>query len=94
MSTENSKRAGGATDGDTRFKYQLLSRLKQDCDYYLGFGNRSKRRLLALDEAQQIAKMRELHSELPEKPVWLSLEDIKRYEAAMVGPGTQTQTLN
>ena len=24
------------------FAYQLLSRLKQDCEYYLGFGQRNK----------------------------------------------------
>ena len=94
MCTGKSERAGGQPDVDIRFKYQLLARLKQDCEYYLGFGKRQKKRLWALDEAQQIAKMKELYSELPKKPEWLSLEEIERYEAVMVVPGPQARTLN
>mgnify|MGYP000759612250 CR=1 FL=1 len=26
---------------DKRFRYMLLARLQSDCEYYLGFGNRS-----------------------------------------------------
>jgi hypothetical protein len=69
---------------DARFNYQLLSRLQQDCDYYLGHGNRAKKHLWAGDETAQIAKMRELYDGLSEKPEWLTLEDIARYEAAMI----------
>jgi NAD(P)H-flavin reductase len=72
------------TNHDARFNYQLLSRLQQDCDYYLGFGNRAKKHLWAGDEAEQIAKMREIYNALSEKPEWLTLEDIDRYEAAMI----------
>ena len=72
------------TSNDARFNYQLLSRLQQDCDYYLGFGNRAKKHLWAGDEAEQIAKMREIYNALSEKPEWLTLEDIDRYEAAMI----------
>lgn len=67
------------------FEYQLLSRLKQDCDYYLGNGNRVKKHLWAGDESAQIIKMKELYEELPTKPEWLTSEEIDRYEAAMVG---------
>lgn len=69
------------------FNYQLLARLKQDCEFYLGDGNRSKRRLWAGDEAEQIQKMKELFAGLPEKPEWISLDDIARYEAAMIVVG-------
>lgn len=68
----------------TTFNYQLLSRLQQDCEYYLGFGARNKKYLWALDEAAQIKKMRDLYAALPEKPVWITLADIDKYETAMV----------
>lgn len=67
-----------------QFNYQLLARLQQDCDYYLGFGARNKKYLWALDEAEQIQKMKSLYNALPEKPVWISMADIERYEAAML----------
>lgn len=71
-------------DTDATFNYQLLSRLQQDCDYYLGHGNRAKKHLWAGDEAEQIAKMKEIYASLPEKPEWITLEQIAQYEAAMV----------
>jgi hypothetical protein len=73
------------TDDLSRFNYQLLGRLKQDCDYYLGNGNRAKKHLWAGDEAEQIKKMKELYDALPEKPQWITLEDIARYEQQLVG---------
>ena len=33
---------------DLKFRYMLLGRLQADCEYYLGFGNKSSRRLLSL----------------------------------------------
>lgn len=69
-----------------KFDYQLLGRLKQDCDYYLGHGNRAKKHLWAGDEAAQIQKMREVYAVLPEKPQWITLERIDEYEAAMTPP--------
>ncbi|WP_434716079.1 LPD11 domain-containing protein [Paraburkholderia sp. A3RO-2L] len=72
------------TDKDATFDYQLLARLQQDCEYYLGHGNRAKKHLWAGDEAEQIAKMKELYEGLSEKPEWLTLEQIAQYEAAMI----------
>lgn len=72
------------TNSRDTFNYQLLSRLQQDCEYYLGFGARNKKYLWALDEAEQIKKMRDLYAVLPEKPAWFTLADIDKYEAAMV----------
>lgn len=66
------------------FSYQLLGRLQQDCDYYLGAGNRCKKHLWAQDEAAQVEKMRELYNQLPEKPQWLSLEQIEQYATRML----------
>lgn len=67
------------------FNYQLLARLKQDCEYYLGHGSRATKHLWAGDEAEQIAKMKELYAGFSEKPEWISLEDIEMYEAKMLG---------
>mgnify|MGYP004701939413 FL=1 len=69
-----------------KFSYQLLARLQQDCEYYLGFGARNKKHLWAQDESEQIQKMKELYAGLPEKPEWITLADIEKYEAAMVSP--------
>jgi hypothetical protein len=71
------------TDKEALFNYQLLGRLQQDCEYYLGHGNRAKKHLWAGDEAEQIAKMKEIYEGLSEKPEWISLEKIAEYEAAM-----------
>jgi len=58
---------------DKRFRYMLLARLQSDCEYYLGFGNRSTGRLWAGDEARQIEWMTRLYDGFPEdeKPRWL-----------------------
>ena len=68
-----------------KFNYQLLSRLQQDCDYYLGNGNRNKRHLWAEDEFEQIEKMKELWNSFDEdkKPEWLTWDEILEYAAAM-----------
>lgn len=77
--------------------YQLLGRLQQDCDYYLGAGNGHKKHLWASDEAQQIQKMKELYGSLPVKPEWITLEAINSYEEKMVptqqnaSPANKTQ---
>lgn len=71
---------------DSGFRYRLLSRLQQDCDYYLGYGNRSKRCLWANDEKQQIDTMIALHNSFPEgeKPQWLTMDEIKEYQKEML----------
>lgn len=75
---------GTKPDVDLSYQYQLLGRLQQDCEYYLGFGGRAKSRLWAGDEVAQIRQMKELYAGLSEKPEWITLEAIERYEAAMV----------
>ncbi|MFC7462051.1 LPD11 domain-containing protein [Hydrogenophaga defluvii] len=77
------------------FNYQLLARLQQDCEYYLGYGNRSAKHLWSTNETEQIAKMKALYDGFSEKPEWISLEDIAQYEAQMCPQkpgvaGTQT----
>lgn len=77
------------------FDYQMLDRLRSDCDYYLGacsehsdgpdFMASAQKHLWAGSVEAQVAKMRELYDRLPVKPEWLSSEDIDRYESRMLG---------
>jgi hypothetical protein len=70
---------------DNNFKYQLLGRLQQDCEYYLGYGNRNPAKLWAGNEKEQIQLMFELYKSFKrgEKPNWISLEKIRQYERKM-----------
>ena len=69
---------------NNKFNYMLLSRLQQDCNYYLGYGGKdAKHCLWARDEQAQINKMRELYDLVPEKPEWLTREQIDAYAAQM-----------
>lgn len=71
--------------GVSQDDYRLLSRLKADCDYYLGAGERAEKHLWAGSVEAQITKMWELYDALPEKPEWLTVQDIDRYESQMTG---------
>lgn len=68
-----------------KFNYMMLSRLRSDCDYYLGYGHRNEKQLWAGDEKGQIDEMKRLWNVFPEdkKPEWLSLEEILQYEQLM-----------
>lgn len=69
---------------DDKFNYMMLDRLRQDCEYFLGFGNRNEKQLWAGNVKDQIAEMRKIYNKLPEKPEWISLEDIDNYERQML----------
>lgn len=75
---------------DKRFRYMLLSRLQSDCDYYLHYGERHPKGLRAGDEALQIEFMTKLYESFKadEKPEWLTMEQIRRYAAEMLGTGS------
>ena len=68
---------------DYSFEYQLLDRLRTDCEYFLGAGGRDEKHLWAGNVREQIRKMRELYDMLPDKPEWLTKEDIDRYASQM-----------
>ena len=74
------------TQSDRTDDYRLLSRLRSDCDYFLGAGGRSEKHLWAGNVYEQIAKMRELYQSLPQKPEWLTEEAIDQYAAQMAPP--------
>lgn len=68
---------------DVRFNYMLLSRLKEDCKYFLGCGNRGVKSLWAQNVQAQIDKMRELWDGLDVKPEWLTMAQINEYARLM-----------
>ena len=76
---------------DEKFRYMMLSRLKQDCDYFLGNGNRSIKYLWAGSEKDQIQEMKTRHNAFTDdkKPEWLTWGDILRYEALMCNVSEQ-----
>ena len=64
-------------------EYRLLDRLRTDCEYFLGEGQRNEKHLWAGNVSAQIHKMRELYDTLPEKPDWLTREQIEDYADRM-----------
>lgn len=75
---------------DPEFRYQLLSRMVQDCNYYLGCGNRSAKHLWAQNEKEQIEIMIMLYNSFPaaEQPEWISLSEIEELENKMLHMNT------
>lgn len=71
---------------EDRFNYQLLGRLRSDCEYYLGHGNRNANNLWANNEKEHIEKMKELYNSFSdnEKPEWLTYEQILEYEKLII----------
>lgn len=72
------------------FQYQLLDRCRADCEYYLSYGNRQEQYLLGRSVDVHIAKMKELWKMVPEKPEWLSWQEILHYEKIMKGGDVAT----
>lgn len=72
---------------DDRFRYNLLSRMQSDCEYYLGNGSRHSKHLWAENEKDHIEFMKCLYDSFPDdkKPEWISREQIEFYEKAIAG---------
>lgn len=72
-------------ESEPRFKYMMLDRLRQDCEYYLGNGGRSVNSLWAGDEKSQIQTMIDIWKSFPDedKPEWLTWEQIVGYALRM-----------
>ena len=70
---------------DDTFRYQLLDRLRIDCNYYLGYGNQNPHYLWAGSVEEQINTMKEVWESFPadSKPEWLTWEQILEYERDM-----------
>lgn len=63
--------------------YRLLSRLKSDCEYFLGAGNGAEKYLWAGTVEKHIEKMRELYNKVSGKIELLNEQDIDNYEKQM-----------
>lgn len=70
---------------EPRFRYMMLDRLRQDCNYYLGYGGRNPNSLWAGDEKRQIQTMKDIWNTFPKEdtPEWLTWEDILEFERKM-----------
>ena len=79
------------TSRDEKFRYQLLDRLKQDCNYFLGYGNRHEGSLWAGNTKDHVAVMQALWDSLPEKPEWLTKEQLADYASKMLEPEKDLQ---
>ena len=83
---------GSQREADTRTEdYRLLSRLKADCEYFLGAGQGAEKNLWAGSVPAQIAKMQELYASLQEKPEWLTEQDIDQYAQRMADYGREAE---
>ena len=71
------------------FEYRMLSKLQSDCEYYLGYGNRSPSILCNHSVQNHIARMKELWNGFPtdQKPEWLTWEQLLQYEKVMTETG-------
>ena len=80
-------------DKDKEHNYMLLDRLKGDCRYYLGNGNRNPNNLWADDEKSHIEAMKELWNGFSEaeKPEWLTWDQIIEFETQMIRPEAKTK---
>lgn len=70
---------------DSKFRYQMLDRLKSDCLYFLGYGDRNPKWLWGITVEKHIVAMKAIwHSfSSGEKPEWISWRDILDFEKQM-----------
>ena len=70
---------------EPKFRYMMLSRMKQDCEYYFGNGGRNPKILWAGDEKSQLENMVALWRTFDpdDRPEWLTWGDIVYYALKM-----------
>lgn len=66
-------------------KYCLLARMREDCEYFLGFGARHEKYLWTGNAKVQIENMLYLYDSIKQKPEWLTREQILNYKELMEG---------
>ena len=67
------------------YKYMLLDRLRTDCGYYLGNGNRNPRNLWGGSIQAHIKAMKTLYNSFPreDRPQWLTMDQIQELAKQM-----------
>jgi len=70
---------------EPKFRYMMLDRMRQDCDYYLRIKAGSPYILWAQNEKAQIENMIALWNTFSEedKPEWLTWDELKEYAHKM-----------
>ena len=76
---------------DEKFRYMMLSRLQSDVNYFLGNGNRHEPNLWTHNKEEHIELMYKLWDSLPEKPEWLTREQLDEYAKQMRQPSEVEQ---
>lgn len=69
---------------EEEFKYQLLDRLRCDCKYFLGAGNRHEKYLWGGTVKMHIEFMYIIYYSLKVKPEWLTEKQIDEYLTKML----------
>lgn len=71
---------------DAKFRYQLLDRMRQDCEYYIRNDFKTGNCLWAGDARRQIETMKAIWNSFPKEdtPEWLTWEQILQFERQMV----------
>lgn len=74
------------TKSDKKFRYMLLDRERQDCEYYIRIGATNPSILCCGDVKTQIEEMKALWNSFSDedKPEWLSMDDILEFERKML----------
>ena len=72
-------------ESELKYRYMLLSRMKQDCEYYFGNGNKNPKHLCAGNEVDHIDEMKAIWNSFSEedKPEWLTWNEIVDYARKM-----------
>lgn len=71
---------------DDSFKYQLLDRMKGDCEYYISNKEDDENNhLWGKNAKDHIEFMKKLYNSFDEKPEWLTMRDIENFEKRMLG---------
>lgn len=85
MATNKKDRAFNHLASSETFRYRLLSRMRSDCIYFLGDGNRCEKYLWGSTISNHIKIMKELWNSFPDtgKPEWLTMEQIEEFESQM-----------
>jgi len=80
---------------DERYRYMLLDRLRTDCEYFLGAGNRCEKYLWAGSVGTHIDTMLEIYDSFRDeaRPEWITREQIEAYRKRM-NPQTATAASN
>lgn len=81
---------------DDRFRYQMLDRMRSDCEYFLGFGYHSTNRLWVGNVEDQIAVMKALYHSFSDedKPQWITIPEIEKYQKEMMMGNDMENILN